>query len=163
MIWRGICVFISVNKNMPIEFKSNAWGKFDEIPNIECEDEFTFVYGILNKKNKRLKLGHSSQPKRRLLNHKANFMCYGDAKNTDIIMWLSAVPIHLSKNPEAFLLKAFGNFAEANKSKLIDDSMNVIEVPYIRALTKEFYDASSEKSPVIIEKVKEYISACEEL
>ena len=148
---------------MPVEFKSNVWGKFDEIPNIECEDEFTFVYGILNKKNKRLKLGHSSQPRRRLLGHKAHFMCYGDAKNTDIVMWLSAVPIHLSKNPEAFLLKAFSNFAETNKASLIDNNRNVVEVPYIRSLTKEFYDVSSEKSPVIIKKVKEYIEACEEL
>jgi hypothetical protein len=148
---------------MSIEFKSNIWGKFDEIPNIECEDEFTFVYGILNKKNKRLKLGRSSRPRKRLLSHKANFMCYGSAKNADIVMWLSSVPIHLSKNPEAFLLKVFANFSETNKAKLIDDNMNLIEVPYIKPLTKEFYDVSGEKLPVIMEKVKEYISACEEL
>jgi hypothetical protein len=148
---------------MPIEFKSNVWGGFDEIPEIECGDEYTFVYGILNKKNKRLKLGHSTRPKQRLAEHKRHFMCYGDAKNTDIVMWLSSIPIHLSKNPEDFLLKIFENFSQNSLSKVIDDKMNVLEMPYIRPITKEFYDVSREKSPIIIGKVKEYISACEEL
>ena len=145
---------------MPIEFKSD-----DNIPDIECEDEYTFVYGILNKKNKRLKLGHSTRPRERLLEHRSSFKCYGDASNLDIVMWLSSKPIQISKNPEHFLLKAFESFTKANVAKLVDDKMNVIEVPYIRSINfrKEFYDVSREKIPVIVEKVKEYISACEEL
>ena len=148
---------------MAIEFSGE-----DTIPEITCDEDHVFIYGVVNQKHKILKIGQSRQPRKRLMTHKHHFKSYAGLNDNQMVLWISSKPIPVDKNPEAFFIKIFKNFVntDAFGYGCISEGQkgcSTLGVEGIKSLTDEFYQINRFNLNQLKLKVKEYIEATEEL